>query len=98
MKPTNNEELLLKAYLELPPRQLLNHKFELEEDYLAGYVSRFLKGERFDKEFTAFSKEENEVINSLITKNYDSVDGKDLLTAFLTTKAICNIMNKYKTK
>ena len=93
MKKLPKHELyVLKAYLALPLRKLLDHKFEVEENYIAGYVSRFLKGERFDKEFTAFSKEKNEVI----TKNFNNDDGKDLLTAFLTTKAVCNIMNKYK--
>ncbi|NLD25846.1 MAG: hypothetical protein GX661_00640 [Acholeplasmataceae bacterium] len=48
----------LKAYLALPARKLLDHRFEMEEDYLAGHVHSFLKGERFDKEFTAFSKQE----------------------------------------
>ncbi len=86
----------LKSYLELPTRKLLNHRFEMEEDYLAGYVSRFIKGERFDKEFTAFSKEELEIINPIISKNISNDDGKDLLTAFLLTKLVCNIMNKYK--
>ena len=36
------EKEILKAYLNLPARKLLNHQFELEEDYLAGKVSRFL--------------------------------------------------------
>ena len=86
----------LRAYLELPARKLLNHQFEMEEDYLAGYVSRFIKGERFDKEFTAFSKQELEVINPIISQNIDTEDGKDLLTAILLTRVVCNIMNKYK--
>lgn len=87
---------ILKSYLELPTRKLLNHQFEMEEDFFAGYVSRFIKGERFDKEFTAFSKQELEIINPIISQNIDSNDGKDLLTAFLLTKLACNIMNKYK--
>lgn len=86
----------LKAYITLPARKLLNHQFELEEDYLAGHVHGFLKGERYDKDFTAFSKEELAIINPLISQNIDTEDGKDLLTAFLLTKVVCNIMNKYK--
>lgn len=86
----------LKAYIALPARKLLNHQFELEEDYLAGHVHAFLKGERYDKDFTAFSKEELAIINPLISQNIDTEDGKDLLTAFLLTKVVCNIMNKYK--
>jgi hypothetical protein len=97
MKKLSKSELFaLKAYLELPARKLLDHKFELEEDYIAGYVSCFLKGERFDIEFIAFSKEELEVINPIISQNINTEDGKDLLTAFLLTKVVCNIMNKYK--
>lgn len=90
------EEYALKAYLELPVRKLLNHQFELEEDYLAGYVSRFLQGERFDITFKAYSEEELNIINPLISKNIDCKDGKDLLTSFLLTKTACNILNKYK--
>ena len=97
-KPSSFELKALKAYLELPVRKLLDHQFEMEEDYIAGFVSRFIKGERFDKEFTAFSKEELEVINPIISKNINTDDGKDLLTAFLLTKVVCNIMNKYKKK
>lgn len=86
----------LKAYLALPVRRLLVHQFEMEEDYLAGYVHGFLEGERFDREFIAFSKEELEVINPIISQHIQTDDGKDLLTAFLLTKTVCNIMNKYK--
>lgn len=89
-----SEELSLKAYLALPMRKLLNHKFEIEEDYLAGYVSRFLKGERFVQEFEPFSQEELDFIDPML-KNLNE-DGKDLLTAVLLTKVVCNIMNKYK--
>jgi|GEM_PF-2401567 len=95
-KITESEMLTLKAYYSLPARKLLNHEFELEEDYLAGHVSRFLKGERFSQEFVAFSKEELDINNHLISENLDNEDGKDLLTALLLTKAVCNIMNKYK--
>jgi hypothetical protein len=92
-----SEVSVLKAFLELPTRKLLNHKFEMEEDCLTGYVQRFLKGERFDIEFKAFSEEELNAINPLISKHIQTDDGKDLLTAFLLTKIACNIMNKYKT-
>lgn len=95
---TNGEKLILKAYLELPTRKLLNHQFELSEDFLAGYVSRFLKGESFKKQFQAFSKEESEIINTLINKHYNEDDGKDLLTAYLLSKTVCNILNKYQEK
>ena len=60
------EKQILEAYLNIPPRKLLNHKFELE------------------------------VINPLIESNKDNDDGKELITAVLLTKAVCNIMNKYK--
>ena len=92
---SKSELLLLKAYLELPSRKLLAHQFEMEEDYLAGHVHSFLRGERFDKEFIAFSKEELAIINPIISQNINTEHGKDLLTAFLLTKAVCNIMNKY---
>ena len=75
---------------------MLNHNFELEEDYLAGYVTRFLHGERFKEEFVPFLDYELEVINLLIESNKDNDAGKDLITAVLLTKAVCNIMNKYK--
>jgi len=93
---SKSEQLILKAYLELPARKLLQHQFELEEDFLAGHVTRFLKGERFNIEFNAFNDEELSVISPLISSNIQNEDGKDLLTAFLLTKTVCNIMNKYK--
>ncbi len=95
-KLLKSEVLVLKAYLELPARKLLNHQFEMEEDYIAGHVAGFIEGERFSEEITAFSKEELSVINPIISQNINSEDGKDLLTAFLLTKVVCNIMNKYK--
>ena len=49
------EKQILEAYLNLPSTKLLKHQFEIEEDYLAGYVSRFLHGERFDEDFVPFS-------------------------------------------
>lgn len=90
------ESLLLKAYLELPVRKLLNHQFELEEDYIAEHVMGFIEGERYEEEIKAFSEEQTKVINQILSKNMDNADGKDLLTAFLLTKIVCNIMNKYK--
>ena len=90
------EKQILEAYLNIPSRKLLNHEFELEEDYLAGYVTRFLHGERFKEEFVPFLDYELEVINPLIESNKDNGNGKDLITAVLLTKAVCNIMNKYK--
>ena len=92
-----HEKKILEAYLELPSRKLLNHRFELEEDYLAGYVTRFLHGERFNKEFIPFSEYELEVIQQpLIESNLNNSDGQDLQIAFLLTNAVCVIMNKYK--
>ena len=90
------EKQVLEAYLGLPSRKLLKHQFEMEEDYLAGHVSRFLNGERFKEEFIPFSDYQLEVVNSLIEANKENIDGKELITAFLLTKAVCNIMNKYK--
>ena len=94
----NIEKLILQAYLKLPERPLLNHDYELEEDALAGIVSRFLKGERFKEPFIAFSDDQSKRIESLIQKNIENEDGKDLMTAFLVTKAVCNILNKYQKK
>ena len=93
-----SERLILQAYLNLPVRRLLNHAFELDEDFLAGIVSRFLKGERFKESFIAFTDVESSMIEALIEKNFGNKDGKDLLTAFLVTKAVCNILNKYQEK
>ncbi len=90
------EKQILQAYLSLPSKKLLRHEFELEEDYLAGHVSRFLHGERFKEDFVPFSDYELEVINPLIEANQNNVDGKELITSVLLTKAVCNIMNKYK--
>lgn len=90
------EKKILEAYLNLPSRKLLKHQFEMEEDYLVGHVSRFLHGERFEEEFAPFSDYELEVINPLIESNKDNDEGKELITAVLLTKAVCNIMNKYK--
>ena len=90
------EKQILEAYLNLPSTKLLKHQFEIEEDYLAGYVSRFLHGERFDEDFVPFSDYELKVINPLIESNKDNYDGKELMTVVLLTKIVCNIMNKYK--
>lgn len=91
-----SEKLILEAYLNLPARKLLQHQFELEEDYLAGYVERFLHGERFKNIFVPFADYELNVIEPLITSNQFNKDGKDLITAKLLTELVCNILNKYK--
>lgn len=95
-KILKSEELALKAYLELPTRKLLNHKFEAEEDYIAAHVIGFLNGVRYEKDIIAFSKEELDIVNPIISKNIGTDEGKDLLNAFLLTKIVCNIMNKYR--
>ena len=94
---TASEKMILKAYLHLPTRSLLKHQFELEEDYIAGVVERFLKGERYSQSIVAFTEEQLDVITMLISRNINNDDGKDLLTALLLTKAVCNILNKYRT-
>ena len=48
------EKQILEAYLNIPPCKLLNHNFELEEDYLAGYVTRFIHENRFKEELFLF--------------------------------------------
>lgn len=90
------ESMLLKAYLELPARKLLNHKFELEEDYIAEHVAGFIDGERFEENIDIFLEDDKKAINNIISQNINNADGKDLLTAVLLTKIVCNIMNKYK--
>lgn len=90
------ELMLLKAYLELPARKLLNHKFELEEDYIAEHVEGFIDGERFEENIDIFLEDDKKAINNIISQNINNADGKDLLTAVLLTKIVCNIMNKYK--
>ncbi len=90
------EQKILKEFISMPYPEILNHQFEITNDYLSGYVSRFLLGERFDFEFNSFTKEEANYINSLITKNINNTNGKDLLTFFLMVKLVCNILNKYK--
>ncbi|MDY4886818.1 MAG: hypothetical protein SO533_04155 [Eubacteriales bacterium] len=90
------EKQILEAYLNLPPSKLLNHQFELEEDYLAGYVSRFLRGERFKNEFVPYSDDELKIIVPLIENNSENDDGKELLISKLLTELVCNIMNRHK--
>ena len=90
------EKQVLEAYLNLPTRKLLKHQFELEEDYLAGYVSRFLSGERFENEFVPYSDYELEIIIPLIENNLENDDGKELFISKLLTELVCNIMNKYR--
>ena len=90
------EKKSLEAYLELPSRKLLSHKFELEEDYLSGYVTRFLHGERFNEEFIPFSEYELDVIHPFIESNLNNSDAQDLQIAFLLTNVVCVIRNKYK--
>ena len=92
----NSEKMILQAFLKLPTNPLLDHRFELQESCLAGFVSRFLKGERFEQTFTAFSDSEYNEIFSLIKENESSENGKDLLTSFLLSIAVCNILNKYR--
>ena len=82
----------------LSVRKLLDHQFELEEDFLTGFVSKFLKGEIFKEEVTPFNKYEIEVILPLIENNLNNDDGKDLLTTILLTEFVYNIMNKHKKK
>ena len=48
------EKQILEAYLNIPPCKLLNHNIELEEDYLAGYVTRFIHEYRFKEELFLF--------------------------------------------
>lgn len=93
---SNFEINILKAFISLPNNKLLEHKYEMDMDYLAGYVNRFLKGERFAQDFTAFTKDQSEMINTLITKNIINDVGKDLLTEYYLTKIVVNILNKYK--
>ena len=56
--------MLLKAYLELPARKLLNHKFELEEDYIAEHVAGFIDGERFEENIDIFLEDDKKAINN----------------------------------
>ena len=65
------ELMLLKAYLELPARKLLNHKFELEEDYIAEHVAGFIEGERFEEDINIFLEDDLKTINN-IRKNIDN--------------------------
>ncbi len=92
------ERQILEAYLKLPSRKLLDHRFELEEDYLAGCVDSFLHGKRYYEEFVPFSESELSAISPLIEDNIGTEDGKDLYTAYLLTLAVCNILNKYRRK
>lgn len=93
---TRDEKLILKTYLNCSTPKLLLHKFELENDYLAGYVTRFLHGKRFKIEFTPFEEYELEVINPLIEENKDNDGGKELTTFVALVTTVCNILNKYK--
>ena len=92
------EKMILEAYLYLQPCKLLKHQFELEKTCLAGYVTRFLHGERFRTKFVPYDEYELEVIEPLIANNSQTIDGQELITEFLLTKAVCNIMNKHMRK
>ncbi len=93
---TKSEVLILKAYLNLPCRKLLNHQYESEEDCLAGYIDRFLHGERFDRIIVPFKDEDYEAMEHIAMNNLCNSDGADLLTALWVTMAACNILNKYR--
>lgn len=93
---SKSEKLVLEAFINMKKPALISCEFDSANDYLAGYVSRFLAGERFSVDFNAFSKTEYEFLNQAITKNFYSVSGKDLLSYVLLTKLVCNILNKYK--
>ena len=92
------EKKILEAYLNLPSSKLLRHQFELEEDYLAGYVSRFLLGQRFKDEFVPFEDYQLNVIVPLIEDNLDNDNGKELLIGKLLTELVCCIMNRHRRK
>ena len=53
---TETQRHILKAYLSLPNRNLLNHRYESEEDYLAGSVDIFLRGEGFSENIEPFTE------------------------------------------
>lgn len=93
---TETERHILKAYLSLSNRNLLNHRYESEEDYLAGYVDRFLRGERFSENIEPFTENDYKEMYLVALQNLCSTDGKDLLTALYITKAVCNILSKYR--
>lgn len=97
-KMDKNEEMILRAFLNLPNLSILNHKFELHDDVLAGYVMRSLNGERFRKTFIAFEKDEFNFISHLINMNYNREDGHNLITYLYTVKLVCNILNKYQAR
>ena len=91
-----SEKLILKAFLNMPSIPILNHELELEESFLAGYVTRFLKGERFDKIFVAFSEEEEKLIQKVLNQSIEIQQKIDLKNKVMLTKLVCNILNKYK--
>lgn len=93
---SKSEKLILKAYISLPSQVVLDHKFELDEDYLAGYVSRFLSGERFKFSINIFNDEDLKYIDNLIEKNIDNSIGKDLMVYKFLILSVCSILNKYK--
>lgn len=90
------EQAILKNFMNMPYPELLGHKFEIDSDFLAGYISRFLSGERFDCDFNPFTKEEAQYINQIITENIMNEKGHDLLTYYLMVKLATNILNKYR--
>ena len=67
---SKSEKLILEAFMKLKKPALISCEFDTANDYLAGYVSRFLSGERFSVDFNAFSKSEYELLNQTITKNF----------------------------
>jgi len=89
------ESKILESFMFLPSSKLLKHRFELDTDYLAGHVSRFLKGERFNYEINIFSTEEVQHINSLINDNTSTADGKNLDVISNVINLVCKILNKY---
>lgn len=87
---------ILKSYMKLPSPKLLRHRFELDTDYLAGHVSRFLKGERFSYEMNIFTPEEVCYIRKIINENNMSDDGVNLDITISIIETVCKIINKYK--
>ena len=73
---------MLKSYLGLPSRKFLNYQFESEGDYIARFASRLIKGERFEKGFITFVKEEINIVEASIFHNINN-EGKDILNSFL---------------
>lgn len=86
---------ILKAYLTMPPMNSLNHEYEIQESILAGYVTRYLAGERFKEEIKIYTNEIFENMYKKIDKCQNEKQKNELILQIFLIKIVTKIINEY---